>query len=154
MAYEVRISDWSSDVCSSDLFDVREAGAEVFQRGWQDAVVGDRHEADRQHAGIAAVGLQRSHFRVLQPRQRGACLVVERAAGRGQRDAAVVALEQLHAELVFQLLQLRGKRRLRDVQPCGGRGEAALFGNGNEIAQLTQFHYSSSVWQEIGSAHV
>src|SRR3546814_19502484 len=34
-----------------------------------------------------------------------------------------------------------------DVQPCGGRGEAALFGNGNEIAQLTQFHYSSSIWQ-------
>src|SRR3546814_15385507 len=44
-------------------FDVREAGAEVFQRGRQDAVVGDRHEADRQHAGIAAVGLQRSEER-------------------------------------------------------------------------------------------
>src|SRR3546814_4616365 len=55
-------------------------------RSRQDAVVGDRHEADRQHAGIAAVGLQRSHFRVLQPRQRGARLVVEHAAGRSQRS--------------------------------------------------------------------
>src|SRR3546814_5480378 len=28
-AYEMRISDWSSDVCSSDLHEVRHAGAEA-----------------------------------------------------------------------------------------------------------------------------
>src|SRR3546814_5835195 len=29
-AYEVRISDWSSDVCSSDLFERRTGGVEIL----------------------------------------------------------------------------------------------------------------------------
>src|SRR3546814_6542110 len=31
-AYEMRISDWSSDVCSSDLDDLRSVGADQFRR--------------------------------------------------------------------------------------------------------------------------
>src|SRR3546814_9213788 len=38
-AYEMRISDWSSDVCSSDLF-VVERGMEGFERGRKLAKMG------------------------------------------------------------------------------------------------------------------
>src|SRR3546814_3420627 len=31
-AYEMRISDWSSDVCSSDLFRARDAGVALVER--------------------------------------------------------------------------------------------------------------------------
>src|SRR3546814_4600018 len=49
-AYEMRISDWSSDVCSSDLFDA--AG----DRGRQDVEVEGRHAAARaRRAGAPAV---------------------------------------------------------------------------------------------------
>src|SRR3546814_4261922 len=33
-AYEMRISDWSSDVCSSDLLAQRQVGAETGTQGW------------------------------------------------------------------------------------------------------------------------
>src|SRR3546814_6518929 len=33
-AYEMRISDWSSDVCSSDLFDPRRHARSLYWRGW------------------------------------------------------------------------------------------------------------------------
>src|SRR3546814_18823137 len=51
-AYEMRISDWSSDVCSSDLhFDVRNAGACIGRR---DVAPRDRH---RQFFAVAEVDL-------------------------------------------------------------------------------------------------
>src|SRR3546814_6971165 len=40
-AYEMRISDWSSDVCSSDLIEDSDAtGVCVFQDDWHEGVVG------------------------------------------------------------------------------------------------------------------
>src|SRR3546814_2258600 len=33
-AYEVRISDWSSDVCSSDLVDLEDVRADLMKYGW------------------------------------------------------------------------------------------------------------------------
>ena len=41
---------------------------------------------------------------------------VELLAGLGQRERAVAALEQRHAELVLELLDLAADRRLREVQ--------------------------------------
>src|SRR3546814_9594779 len=64
-AYEMRISDWSSDVCSSDLLDQHRVHAGDFGRGAERAVVhvasgasGDlRYLARRQGAWRAAVEL-------------------------------------------------------------------------------------------------
>jgi hypothetical protein len=47
------------------------------------------------------------------------------------------------AQLLFQLLQLDGERRLRHRAGRRGPGKAALFGHGQEIAQLMQFHTAS-----------
>src|SRR3546814_4916877 len=41
-AYEMRISDWSSDVCSSDLRDAGNDGPAIFQRSRRDAFHGAR----------------------------------------------------------------------------------------------------------------
>src|SRR3546814_4878225 len=66
-AYEMRISDWSSDVCSSDLVQpVRLAGEPAAQAGVADArAVGTRiarsHRPDRARAGPhPAVAAERS----------------------------------------------------------------------------------------------
>src|SRR3546814_9452987 len=55
-AYEMRISDWSSDVCSSDL-DVPEGDAGLGEE------IGDRHEgrADDAEAVLDAMHLQHLH---------------------------------------------------------------------------------------------
>src|SRR3546814_6898216 len=67
-AYGMRISDWSSDVCSSDLLDRICFAASVHQRdlqagdlsrrhGWTDEMHGQRGrmEGQRQHQGDAQV---------------------------------------------------------------------------------------------------
>src|SRR3546814_5925102 len=47
-AYEVRISDWSSDVCSSDLF----GGRPEHHRQWNGQTVIDVHLVDDGHVEI------------------------------------------------------------------------------------------------------
>src|SRR3546814_6332858 len=46
-AYEMRISDWSSDVCSSDLLEVGDEVADVADRQWIDAREGLVEKHDR-----------------------------------------------------------------------------------------------------------
>src|SRR3546814_6979698 len=48
-AYEMRISDWSSDVCSSDLLPLR-AGAQVVR----DLIIGDALQVQRDPHAIGA----------------------------------------------------------------------------------------------------
>src|SRR3546814_12253561 len=61
-AYEMRISDWSSDVCSSDLDDVDPVGAELFLKQYQFVFEGQQNVADAAlHAGrgrAAATGIE------------------------------------------------------------------------------------------------
>ena len=53
-----------------------------------------------------------------------------------------VALDELHAEGVLELLQLRRQRRLADEAARGGAAEVALIGHGHQITQVLelQFH--------------
>ena len=61
-------------------------------------------------------------------------------AGFGKGYPTAVALEQGYPKLAFQGLDLLGQRRLADVQALGGPGEVELFGDGDEVAQMAQFH--------------
>src|SRR3546814_8044258 len=80
-AYEMRISDWSSDVCSSDLADLavlrlelgRFAAHPVFQVAIQVLeLVGHQVEAARQHAELVA-GLDRQAGAELAEIGRASC---------------------------------------------------------------------------------
>jgi hypothetical protein len=44
------------------------------------------------------------------------------------------------AQLLLQRLDLLAQRRLRDAQHLGGAAKVQLFGDGDEVAQMTQFH--------------
>ena len=52
----------------------------------------------------------------------------------------VRVLEELHAELGLQLLDLTTQRRLGHVQALGGASEMQLLGDGDETAQVTHLH--------------
>jgi hypothetical protein len=49
-------------------------------------------------------------------------------------------MEQLHPDLPFQVADLLAEGRLGDAEFFGGAGEVSLFGNGQKIADVTQFH--------------
>src|SRR3546814_20224327 len=103
-AYEMRISDWSSDVCSSDL--LLGGGADVDE---QRGVVGDFR---RQHAGDARLLLLVQHL---------AGLVGEVLDARRQPGAAVVAAQE--AEVAAFV----------DVAPDGLRRHVEVVGERLEI---------------------
>src|SRR5690606_3472070 len=67
----------------------------------------------------------------------------ERRSGRGQAHLLAAALEQAHAEVIFELLDVEAQRRLRDRQPPGRAAEMQLLGQCHEVAKMAQFHGSS-----------
>lgn len=66
----------------------------------------------------------------------------------GQRDAALVAVEQDHVELAFQLTNLTRQGGLSDVQPLGGVGEVQFLSDGDEIPQVAQMRVHSPLLSE------
>jgi len=64
----------------------------------------------------------------------------EPAAGVGQVDAAVGAVEQLGAQLAFQLGDAHRKRRLGDIGLGRRPGEVAGLDHGQEIADQIAVH--------------
>ena len=60
-------------------------------------------------------------------------------SGRRERNAPCAALDQLYADVQFEIANLAAKRWLRGVQPSlGSIREAALLSNGNEITQMAK----------------
>jgi len=53
---------------------------------------------------------------------------------------SAVADEKLSPELTFELADLPRQRRSRNVKPLRGPTEMQLIGNGDEVAQLSEFH--------------
>ena len=60
--------------------------------------------------------------------------------GLGQPHAAIGAGEQRDGELVLEALDMAGQRRLGDVKMRRGAGDAAQFGDADEIMQAAQLH--------------
>jgi len=58
----------------------------------------------------------------------------------GQLHTPAVAGEQLRAHRGFELLDVQAERRLGDGQTLGGTAKVQLFGQHEEIAQVTEFH--------------
>lgn len=60
-----------------------------------------------------------------------------RRTGVGEPHGAPGPVQQLDADGAFELLHLLGQGGLGDPQLFGGAGEAAVFGHGDEVAQVT-----------------
>ena len=74
------------------------------------------------------------------------------AAGLGEHHVARAALDQLDAELLLQLLQLRRQGRLADEARLGGPAEVAVVGHRHEVAQVSQVHRSPPAAPRPGRA--
>src|SRR5690606_2633725 len=72
-----------------------------------------------------------------------ACLLGDRFARRCPRDLAVLALEQLQAELLFELADAARQRRLRHEAGCRGATEVPLPRVCHRVSQLRQSHSAS-----------
>ena len=99
-------------------------------------------EADRQPADLAALDAPRLARRVLDGVEDLARAHEERRPGRGQLDLALVAQQQLRADLLLELADLLAQRRLGHVQALRRAAEVQLLGDGDEVAQVSELHGS------------
>jgi len=76
----------------------------------------------------------------LQAVEQGQGVVVQRMRRQCRQQAFTAALEQADVEVLFQLADLLGKRRLRDRQPFGGTSHMTFFIHRDEITQLLKIH--------------
>lgn len=58
----------------------------------------------------------------------------------GHNDTLVGALKDMHTHLVFEIADRRGNRRLRHKESARGLGDAAAFGNFDDISELLELH--------------
>ena len=113
-----------------------DVGQQVGRQG------GEQPEAKRARLGVGGpagdvadvVGLAQHHPGTFH----------DRLADVGQHDLPGAALDQLHAELVLQLLQLGRQRRLADEARLGGATEVAVVRNGDQVPEVLQVHVRTS----------
>ena len=72
--------------------------------------------------------------------QCGADFVKEHAARFGEPHGLRTVVDQRHAEFFFEVADLTAQGRLRDVQSRRRAGHVLFFGDGDEVAQMTEFH--------------
>ena len=102
-----------------------------------------RGRSDEAEAQLTFVACRRAlHFAdgFVEVLEQDADLVQQHPACGGQGDRAAVAVEQHHAELVFQFLHGATQRGLGDVEALRGLRVAQLFGHGLEITQMPEIH--------------
>ncbi|MNP16155.1 hypothetical protein D3C76_1085390 [compost metagenome] len=99
-------------------------------------------EADLQLAHLALVRPPRQQHRLVDLLEDLPGLVEEQPAGFGQAHAAIGAIQQARADFFLQGLDLLAQRRLGNAQLLGGAAEMQFLGDGDEVAQVSQFHLS------------
>ena len=82
------------------------------------------------HVGTGLLGLAQQEARAFE----------QHFARGGERDIAPVAAQQRHLHLGGEPRHLARQRRLGDAQVGGCAGEAAEFGDRDEVAELLQVH--------------
>ena len=68
-------------------------------------------------------------------------------SGGRQFEAGLVALEELDTEFRFEVAQLAADCRLRNAQAGGGAADIQLFGGGDKVAEVPQFHSMEAITQ-------
>jgi hypothetical protein len=91
------------------------------------------------------------HFRsIFHALQDDANFIQENAASFSEPHGFCIAVKKRDAKLIFQIPDLSAQRRLRHMQPQSRARYVLLFGDGDEVSQMTKFHlrhYTESAWR-------
>ncbi|MCY1180982.1 hypothetical protein D9M73_214620 [compost metagenome] len=101
--------------------------------------------ADDQLPGNLVGALLQAALGVFHGGQDQVCLAQELMALMGQGHALGMAVEQAHADFLFQLLDGQGQGRLRDEHRLRGSGDRAGLGDGDEVADLAEGHHGGKI---------
>src|SRR5678810_4216 len=125
-------------MCIRDREEAEHFGQHARVRGGFD-------EADAQPSDLSPCG---AFGRALSARRLGECETrfgEKRPPRRGELHTAGDALEQRRADLALEVADLPRERWLRDVESGGSSTEVKLFGDGDEIPEVAEFHLTYKV---------
>ncbi len=86
---------------------------------------------------------------VLNPPQRSAGFSQKNATGLGEPHGLRAVVEQRHAQFIFEVANLPAQWWLRNAKPRGCACHVLFFSDGDEIAQVAQFHsaqHTELIW--------
>src|SRR5262245_33625289 len=109
--------------------------------------------ARKRHGNAAFLATRRTPCRFkcsIEVCERRAGAIKEAAAGIRQLDAARHAAEQLQIDLLLDRLDEAAERRLRNTKPLRRTGDVPFFGDGDEAAQVPEFHCHNMNVMKIG----
>ncbi len=123
--------------------------AKFPERIWNHAVPG--HTFDESHP--QGSGLTRSHTfgarrRLIHFVKNSSGINQKRFSGGAYLHAAWQAVKQFETDLLFQVLNLSGKRGLGDAQAFRGASVMLLLRNMHEVSQVSQFHFDT-LWLSV-----
>lgn len=99
-----------------------------------------RRGSDAEAPGIAAAYARGVFDQLVDASQEVAAPQPEAVAGAREPDVTPGTLEEPHAQLRLEIVDLPPERRLRDAQAGGGPGEGTGLGDGDEVAEVTELH--------------
>ncbi|GAA3148461.1 hypothetical protein GCM10020001_084800 [Nonomuraea salmonea] len=140
-----------------DDVDVGELLGQAAQQRAEHADGRDGGEPEPHGARRAAGDPARPVARGVDQREHAPGVLQEAAPGVGEHDAAVVTLQQGHADGAFELLDVPAERRLRHAQAVGRAAEVQLFGDRDEGPDLVEGQHdarrvSLDTEKEVGQA--
>jgi hypothetical protein len=99
-----------------------------------------RGNADLHNSGFSFLGMARGLRRVSSLNHQFSSLIQKDTSCFGQLHTALVARKECDTQILLELTDLTAQRRLGDVQLLRGPAKVEVFGDGKEIANVTQFH--------------
>src|SRR5271154_703332 len=97
-------------------------------------------ESYPQYSGLAACHTSSAHRRLIHVLKYASRVVQEGLPGGADFHSAWKTVEQSATDLALQVLNLAGKRWLRDAQALGRASIMLFLANRHEVAQMSQFH--------------
>jgi hypothetical protein len=67
------------------------------------------------------------------------------APGFGEPHGFRAVVEKRNAQFIFEVANLPAQRRLRNVKPRGGARHVLFFSDGDEVSQVTEFHFADEL---------
>ena len=104
-----------------------------------------RDDAQRQRAGQNAAAMAGEIHQIARGREHLLAAPGDLQPDFSQHDLAGTPLDQLHPELLFEVLDLHRQRRLRHGTRLGGAAEMPEFGKRAQITQLLQRDHGDKI---------
>lgn len=120
-----------------------DAGESLFESRHQrrnEVGIYSRQGADDEAAALCAVELADQLSALLDFAKRSFGMVSEEQASLSKYHSSPESVEQACAELFFEISNLNGERRLRDMERVRSPRKVLRRGDGKKVSEVTQFH--------------